>query len=365
MECSAADVTQVIEDARRVCAVPAPTFAEGPRGELVAELLAAAGVPGAPDGAGNIVAQLGSGPATDAVVFAAHLDTVFAADTPIAFAEADGRLSAPGIGDNSVAVAALVHLARRLRGRALARPVVLAATVGEEGLGDLRGAKALLDERPCAAFVAVEGQMLDSVTTTAVGSVRFAITVRGPGGHPWSDRGRPSAVHGLLGPLHRVVRDLTDAGLVANVGVIEGGTVINAIAAEARAQLDVRSADDAALGRAAELVPAAFADLEPGLTGDVRPLGHRPGGRLDPGHPLLAAARRARERAGLPPAADRPSSTDANAALGRGIPALTVGVTTGAHSHRLDEYIDLDPIPRGLAALEALVAELAGVPDAD
>ena len=353
------DPDRVLADARRICAVPAPTFAEEARAELVTELLAEAGVVPARDGVGNVVAELGDGPAEEAVVFAAHLDTVFSADTEIAFAEQPGRLAAPGLGDNSLAVAALIQLARRLAPRRPSRRVVLAATVGEEGLGDLRGAKALLDERPCAAFVAVEGQMLDSLTVAAAGSVRFRIIIRGPGGHPWSDRDNPSAVHALLQPLAGLVAELRQAGLVANVGLIGGGTVINAIAAEARAELDVRSEDERALRRAAELVPAAFAAVGDGLTVEIAELGHRPGGRIDPDHPLLAAARRARERAGLQAAPERASSTDANAAHGRGIPAITVGVTTGGNAHRLDEYIDLEPLPAGLVALEALAVDLA------
>jgi tripeptide aminopeptidase len=202
--------------------------------------------------------------------------------------------------------------------------------------------------------------MLDSLTVAAAGSIRFRITVRGPGGHPWSDRDNPSAIHALLEPLAAVVAGLRTAGLVANVGVIGGGTVINAIAAEARAELDVRSEDERALRRAAERVHAAFASLGDGLEVEIAELGHRPGGRIDPDAPLLAAARRARERAGLEAAPELASSTDANAAHGRGIPAITVGVTTGGNAHRLDEYIDLEPLPAGLTALQALATELAG-----
>ncbi len=353
------DADRVLADARRICAVAAPTFAEEARAELVARLLGEAGVVAERDAVGNVVAVLGEGPEEDAVVFAAHLDTVFAADTEIGFTEAPGRLGAPGLGDNSVAVAALVELARRLAPRVPQRRMVLAATVGEEGLGDLRGAKGLLDQRPCAAFVAIEGQMLDSLTLAAAGSVRFRIIIRGPGGHPWSNRDNPSAIHALLAPLAGLVGELRTAGLVANVGVIGGGTVINAIAGEARAELDVRSEDEGELRWAAERVPAAFADVAVGLEVEVQELGHRPGGRIDPDHPLVAAARRARESAGLEPAPELASSTDANAAHGRGIPAITVGVTTGANAHRLDEYIDLEPLPAGLAALEALAIELA------
>jgi tripeptide aminopeptidase len=307
-----------------------------------------------------VIAELGAGPAADEIVLAAHLDTVFAGDTEIVFREQDGRLAAPGIGDNSLAVAALVHLARRLRALPLRRPVVLAATVGEEGLGDLRGAKALVQARPCQAFIAVEGMMLDSLTVAAVGSLRFRLTVRGPGGHPWSDRGNPSAIHGILGPLQAIADRAGRAGVVVNVGVIGGGTVINAIAGTASAELDLRSEDEGALRTAAEVVRDAFAGLGNGLELEIEGLGHRPGGRLDPAHELLSAARAARARAGLPEATESASSTDANAAHGRGIPAITVGVSTGANAHRLDEYIDLGPIPAGLASLEALVDELAG-----
>jgi tripeptide aminopeptidase len=351
---------RVIQDARTICAVPAPTFSEAARGELVAQLFTAAGVVPDRDVAGNVIARLGDGPAAEAIVFAAHLDTVFAAGTEIVLREQDGRLAAPGIGDNSLAVAALVHLVRHFGGRPLRRPVVLAATVGEEGLGDLRGAKALVESVPCAAFVAVEGMMLNSLTVVAVGSVRFRLTVDGPGGHPWSDRENPSAIHAILGPLRAIVEELRAQDLVANVGVIAGGTVINAIAGKASAELDIRSEDDGALRRAADTVRDAFDGLDPGLTVTIEPLGHRPGGRLDPGHELLAAAQVARRRAGLPAAPEEASSTDANAAHGRGIPAITVGVSTGANAHRLDEYIDLEPIPAGLASLEALVDELAG-----
>ncbi|HEX4009492.1 MAG TPA: M20/M25/M40 family metallo-hydrolase [Solirubrobacteraceae bacterium] len=349
---------RVIDDARAICAVPAPTFAEGPRGELVAELFAGAGVTPDTDAAGNVVAQVGDGPAERTLVLAAHLDTVFEAGTAIAFDEQDGRLAAPGIGDNSLAVASLVHLARRLAGRPLDRPVLLAATVGEEGLGDLRGAKALVAERPCAAFVAVEGMTLDTITTAAVGSLRFRVTVRGPGGHPWSDHGTPSAVHGLVDVLATVLDAVTDPHVVLNVGVIHGGTVINAIAGQASAEIDLRCEDEATLRRAGEQVRAATAGLEPGLTVALDELGHRPGGRIASDHELLAAARRARGLAGLPPAPETASSTDANAAHGRGIPAITVGITTGDNAHRLDEYIDLAPVPAGLAALDALVEEL-------
>src|SRR4051794_8081631 len=161
---SDAAVARLLDETRRICAMPAPPFGEGPRAELVAWLLGESGASARIDHTGNVVARLGP-PDGDAVVFAAHLDTVFAAGTEIRFEERDGRLAAPGIGDNSIAVAALAHLARHLRDVRLSTPVALVATVGEEGLGDLRGATALIDELPVRAFVAVEGQMLHAIKT--------------------------------------------------------------------------------------------------------------------------------------------------------------------------------------------------------
>jgi tripeptide aminopeptidase len=351
---------QVLEDARAICAVPAPPFGEGPRGEFVGRLFEQAGAPTNRDQAGNVVASLGGGPPHAAIVFAAHMDTVFEAGTEISFRSEPGRLAAPGLGDNSLGVAALLHLARHLLAARPRRPVHLVATVGEEGLGDLRGAKALLQERRCDAFVAVEGQALDTITVAGVGSQRFRVSVRGPGGHPWGDRGTPSAIHGLIECLNGFLTGARSPATAVNVGVIRGGTVINAIAGEASADVDLRSAEAADLHRATEQFRGRLDRLPAGLDYELEPLGSRPAGRIEPDHELLLAARRARAAAGLPPAREDASSTDANAAYGLGIPAITVGVSTGGNAHRLSEYIDLDPLPGGLASLAALADELAG-----
>jgi tripeptide aminopeptidase len=351
-------VARVLDDTRRVCAMPAPPFGEGPRAELVAWMLGEARAPARIDDAGNVIAPLGP-EGEDTLVFAAHLDTVFPAETELAFVEGDGRLAAPGVGDNSIAIAALLHLARHLQGVTLARPVALVATVGEEGLGDLRGAKALLDELPVGAFVALEGQMLDSIKVAGVGSVRMRVVVRGPGGHPWGDRGTPSAAHGLIDGLSGALAEAHAADIVLNVGTMRGGTTINAIAGEAVAELDLRCEDHRLLLATASRIEEIVRWTPEGLEATIEPLGRRPGGRIAADHPLVQAARRARERAGLPPAEEGASSTDANAAYGRGIPAITVGVTTGGNAHRLDEYIDLAPIAAGLRSLEALAEELA------
>lgn len=360
---------RVLEEAQRICAVPAPTFAEHPRAELVARLFAEAGTPAQFDDAGNVVCRLGGG--GPAVVFAAHLDTVFPAEQRIEVVRGGGRVAAPGIGDNSVAVAALLHLARGFAGAPPASALVLAATVGEEGLGDLRGAKHLVASVECQSFVAVEGQMLDEIAVAGIGSVRYRVTYHGPGGHSWGDRGTASAVHGLIAAASEFVdgvQDLlrvaeaTDAPEVAiNIGRIQGGTSINTIAAEATLELDLRALDPDVLAELSRRAVARFESAPPGLQATVELVGQRPSGELEPDHPLLTAARRARAEAGLEPAHERASSTDANAAYGRGIPAITVGVTTGANEHRLDEYIDEEPVAAGLRALELLARGLTEV----
>jgi acetylornithine deacetylase/succinyl-diaminopimelate desuccinylase-like protein len=349
----------VLADCQRVCAVPAPTFEEEERGALVAELLVQAGARPRRDGVGNVVCAFGENGAP-AVVFAAHLDTVFGREQPIEIVHDTerGRMIAPGIGDNSLGVAALLHLARRFAGRQPTQPLILAATVGEEGVGDLRGAKHLLAETPCAGFVALEGAMLDRLEIGGVGSTRYRVTYRGPGGHSWSDRGRPSAVHGLLARAASFLSNGPPPNVSVNIGRIDGGTSINTIAAAATLELDLRSEDPSALDAVAQRAADHFAAAPEGIEQAIELIGQRPSGQTPPNHPIVEAAREARRRAGLEPATEGTSSTDANAAYGRGIPAITVGVSTGGNAHRPDDYIDIEPIAAGLRALELLADSL-------
>ncbi len=362
------DAARVLADAERICLVAAPTFAESERGALVAQLLREAGGSPELDDVGDVLCRFGGpGPA---IVLAAHLDTVFAAPTTLQVVRHGDRVAAPGIGDNSLGVAALAHLARRLAAAPPRRPVVLAATVGEEGLGDLRGAAHVVDTVACTCFIAIEGQSLHSLEHAGIGSTRYRVTYSGAGGHPWGDRGTPSAVHGLIRQADRLLAWAEDRraidserDLVVNVGRIEGGSTINTIAAEAMLELDLRSRDPEALEAVSRRAQELFGQPPEGLTAIVQRVGRRPSGGIGRDHPLLAAARRARTRAGLRAADEGASSTDANAAYGRGIPAITVGVSTGDNAHRLDEYIDVEPIAAGLRALELLVSLLADGPD--
>jgi tripeptide aminopeptidase len=353
-------LADVIRDALEVCAVPAPTGAEQQRAVTVAGRLAAVGLAPWIDAAGNVLARVGA-PDADAVVVAAHLDTVFAATTPLAPRRDGNRLFGPGIGDNAVAVAALIELGRSLQATRRDPPVavLLAATVGEEGLGDLRGIRAVLDEHTACAVIAVEGHGIDSVVTRGVASARFVVTITGPGGHSWRDRDRPSALHALFDAARRVI---DAAGPVAvNIGVARGGTSVNTVAAEAQMEIDLRSLDEQSLEAAVLRIRDALATAPAGLGIVVRAAGRRPGGGLRPGDPLLTALQRARADAGLPAAIEDAASTDANAAFAAEIPALAIGLTRGGGTHRTDEWIDLAPLARGVETLLRLVHRRAGL----
>jgi acetylornithine deacetylase/succinyl-diaminopimelate desuccinylase-like protein len=287
----------------------------------------------------------------------AHLDTVFADIDAIAVRRDGDLLHAPGIGDNSLGVAALLFLARRAAaGVPGGRPLVLAATVGEEGLGNLRGARAVVAAEQPAELVALEGGGAGRLAVTGIGSARFSLRATAPGGHSWSDRGSPSALHVLIAVLDRHLRDSRTESV--NVGSVHGGAGINMLAPEAVATLEFRDADEGRLAAAARRLAS-----EPGV--EVTELGRRPAGAVAPGHPLVAAAIRAAVAAGLGRPQLGTSSTDANAALGAGVPAITVGLCDSHDAHTPEEHVDVSGLGPALGALADLVGQrVAAGPEA-
>ena len=351
-------VRRAVDDACAICEIAAPTGREQRRAAWVADRMREAGLDPAIDEAGSVIARIG--PPGDPIVVAAHLDTVFADVEEIAVRREGDVLHAPGIGDNSLGVAGLLHLARHAGEHPpRARPLVLAATTGEEGFGNLRGAQHVVRTLRPAEFVALEGGGAGELVVTGVGSARYAIRITVPGGHSWRDRDEPSAVHLLVDLLGRV---LADAGTASrNVGEIHGGAGINVLAPGAEATLEFRDADTARLdAAAARLREAARAAGSGSVDVEVEELGRRPGGAVDPGHPLVRDAIAAAVAAGLerPHLAD--ASTDANAALGAGIPALTVGLCHSRDAHTLEESVDVRPLGASLAALTDLIDRRTG-----
>jgi tripeptide aminopeptidase len=350
-----------VAEAIALCEIPAPTGAEEARAREVARRLTVLGLDARGDAAGNVLARVGGdGPA---LAVAAHLDTVFAGLDEVRVWR-DGQLvHGPGIGDNALGLAGLLHLARRLTGAgagALRRPVLLAATVGEEGLGDLRGARAVIAGGGVQELIAVEGGDLADVVPGGPGSVRVRIACTAPGGHSWADRGAPSAAHALIRLLGEV---LAEPGVEAvNVNGLASEGQVNAIAPRAGALLDLRDLDGARLGAARAALERRVAAVA-GATGAAIALevvGDRPGGRLPADHPLLADLLAVRAAAGLPEAEPSLQSTDANAALGAGLPALTIGLARVLGAHTLAEHADVSELATGLDVLAGLVARRAG-----
>lgn len=349
---------------KRVCETPAPTFTEEARAELVASLLREAGLEPERDEVGNVLAEVpdGSGPRTALV---AHLDTVFDAGVDVTVRQTnDGRWCAPGIGDNSASVAVLLHLAAEVgRGRLPDRPrLLLAFTVGEEGLGDLRGARRLVADRAdrLDAFLAIDGH-LGSIVDAGVGSTRLRVEYEAEGGHAWGDYPSPSAVHALGDAIHALTRVPvpTVPRSSLNVGQAGGGSAINAIAAASWATLDLRSLDADVL---AEMAAEAERRLRSvarrhRVTARVERVGDRPAGRSDDGR-LARTASEVLRRHGLEPRLGA-SSTDANAAMAAGVPALCLGVYHGGGAHRTGEWLDPGSLTVGASVVRALLGRLA------
>lgn len=352
---------RVIELTAEIAAIPAPTGDELARTRYATAQFTDLGLRDvAADELGDVVGYVpGSGSGKQLVV-SAHIDTVFPRETDLSIRREPQRLWGPGIGDNSLGVAALLGLPLVLEqaGLAPAVDVVLVANVGEEGLGNLRGIRAVMDRlQHVGAVIVLEGHTLGRVTHTAVGSRRYRIRVSGPGGHSWGDYGRPSAIHVLATLIDQLaaIPLPTQPKTTLNVGLIEGGISVNTIAAEASCVVDLRSTDMRELKRLAHhlehLVKGA---RRGGVSTELELLGERPAGSAPTNCNVVQTAMSALRALGIEPVCDA-SSTDANIAISRGIPAVCIGITTGAHAHRLDEYIDLAPIPMGLSQLTLTV----------
>lgn len=341
----------LVDDLVAFASIPAPTFFEEARLAWIEERVAEMPGTATRDAVGNLVLRIGDG-APD-VLLLAHVDTVFPAETALRFREQRGRIVGPGIGDNAAAVVTVLDVAGRIA-RDAGGSFAVAFTVGEEGLGNLRGAHEACERLRPSCAIAVEGHGLEQVLVDAVGSVRLQVSVAGPGGHSWENRGTPSAVHALLQIGDALASDGSDATPV-NVGVISGGQSVNTIAAQARLVVEMRSLEEAALDDFANRVRALR--VEPPLTVEVEEVGRRPGGTMDRSAALLAVVREVRRRLRLPDVLGA-GSTDANAALMRGIPAVTLGVAHGGRMHSVDEWIDSISLELGARQLEDVLERL-------
>lgn len=353
----------VLDDAVAICEVPAPTFYEGERAAFVRRLGAGLGLgDGEVDEVGNVIWEMSGDPALATVVVSAHLDTVFGPEVRPRVERRGSVLVAPGIGDNSLGVAALVHLADAARRELAPRgTLVAAANVCEEGLGNLRGMRALWERYGSRAgtWVVLEGGTFNTVEAAGIGSRRYRITARGPGGHSWQDFGLPSAIHGLA----RLIAALAEIELPAgdrttyNVGVISGGTSVNTIAAEASCLLDLRSESGQGLEQIESQVRrlAAAASASEGISLDFELVGDRAGGRLAADHWLIALVESCAAATGVVIKWEA-GSTDANVPLSHGAPAVCLGFGQGKNLHTVQEEVDTTPVGSALEMAYRVIA---------
>jgi acetylornithine deacetylase/succinyl-diaminopimelate desuccinylase-like protein len=352
---------QIADYAEQICLVPAPPFKEGERASFVADLFRDLGYEPVIDEIGNVVVRRSGAGREKSMMLLGHTDTVFPEGTDITVKRSNGAMTGPGIGDNSLGAAALLGIARALDDMSLqtAGDLILVANVGEEGLGNLRGARAAVDqfESELGAVIAVEGHSLGRVTSGAVGSRRIKVTVTGPGGHSWGAFGQPSAIHVLGHIIHEIdsLSVSTDPKTTYNLGMIEGGVYVNTIDPRATAVIDMRSVDVDSLNELASSVERIIAAQDKDqISTEVEVLGERPAGQTPDSSPIVQTGLAILRELEMEPYTDA-SSTDANVPISRGIPAVCVGVTRGEGAHRIEESIQIEPISSGIAQLLKLV----------
>ncbi len=338
----------------KLCRIPAPTFFEQKRAEWMAARFRELGWDAKIDRAGNVVAALNSRRDVPMLAVTAHLDTVLAPRSPEEIKVSnDGKLFGPGVSDNGAGLSALLAMAAVWRA---VEPLgglapVLIANVGEEGEGNLSGMRYLCRSGAGSrikAFLVLDGPGTDRITSQALASRRFDVSLTGPGGHSWSDYGIGNPVHALSRAItlfaDRVPGDGPKSSF--NFGLIEGGSSINSIPSEARTKVDLRSESAARIDEMASLLAASVDEAvgiensrgTPRVAAKIKEIGSRPGGELAQDAPILECLRAVDAHLGIRSHLDC-SSTDANIPLSLGIPAVSIGTGgQGGGAHTASEW---------------------------
>lgn len=356
----------VIEEIARIAAIPSPSYHEQALAEYYAQRLREAGVRDvAIDSERNAYGVIKGTSGHPTLLMNAHLDTVFPLGTDLTVRREGRRLYAPGIGDDSTGLAAVLWTARAINesGVRLQGNLIVAGNSCEEGLGDLKGMKALMQalKDRVDMVIPVEPSSLGRIANQGVGSRRFKITARTHGGHSWGAFGAPSAVHVLC----QVVADIASIEVprepktTYNVGKFSGGVSVNTIAPEASLELDMRSVDANELSSLEQKVHSILEarSRKSGMALETVLVGDRPPGTTPESDPLIDKIREVHRALGIKSFLHA-GSTDANVPMWMGIPAATVGVTMGGNGHRQDEFIELGPLVRGLRQLFLLAVYL-------
>ncbi|MHA2250029.1 MAG: M20/M25/M40 family metallo-hydrolase [Candidatus Kariarchaeaceae archaeon] len=347
---------ELIKDTIEITEIKAPPFEENNRGEYIQNFFEKLGYETKIDGIGNIIAAEDFGDLKDPVIFSAHLDTVFPESVEIKVKREGDILYAPGVGDDSRGLAVVLQIAKLVKKLNKKYPILFVATVGEEGIGDLRGVKYLFQDQehesmhPVRSFVTIDGTDNSRIVTHGIGSLRYRVHYNGPGGHSFGAFGQVNPAFALGDFMEKLGKEQvpSDPKTTFSVGVIGGGTSINSIPDHIWADIDLRSADPMELTnldiRCKQLVQEAAEketmrrDSE--ITSSLELLGNRPTGKLPDDSFLLEAVQRANNYFEITTNLI-PSSTDANVPLSKGIPAISLAsVDKSGRAHSLDEWID-------------------------
>jgi len=364
--------------------IPAPPFGEAARSDWLAERFRALGLLKVhKDAVGNVC---GSNPGVSQGIISvsAHLDTVFPANTPLNIRQQGRKLYGPSISDNASGVTALLATAAAFANFNLphAASLLFIGNVGEEGEGDLRGMRRIFSDPQwkdsIQASVVLDGAGTDTIVAEALGSRRFEVTVRGPGGHSWSDFGAPNPIVVLGRAIHvfSQTRVSSSPKTTFNVGVIRGGTSVNSIPESASMRVDLRSSSASEIerlefelrraleqGMLEEEVRTASSrnsHRRPELSSEMVVIGDRPGGELDPGARILQIARAVDAHLGNDAHIQR-ASTDANIPISLGREAIAIGSGgSGGGAHTLQEWFDTTGRELALERILLIMLCLAG-----
>lgn len=358
LERARANEADLVKTQIALCEIPAPPFKESVRAEAYKQRFEALGLKNVRiDKIGNVIGERPGKAARPNLVFAAHLDTVFPEGTDVKVKQNGSKLAGPGISDDCRGLAVVLGVVKALDEAKVETPgtITFVGNVGEEGLGDLRGVKHLFNEElkgKIDRFVSVDGTGTPDITNQAVGSYRYRITFKGPGGHSYGAFGIANPIHALGRAIDGIadIQVPTTPKATFNVGRVGGGTSVNSIAFEAWMEVDMRSPDPGELKKVQTQVLAAvdkaLADenarwkdrgkisVEKTLVGD------RPAGSTPADSPIVKAGLSVAKALGAD-AKLGASSTDSNYPMSLGIPAITIpGGGDGAHAHSLEETFD-------------------------
>jgi tripeptide aminopeptidase len=349
----------------RLCEIASPTFAEGPRARAVAEELRALGLQDVHvDATNNVIGVLPGREPGPTFLLDAHTDTVFPAATDVRVRRDHGKLTAPGVGDDTANLACGLFLLRLVRDCGLPLPgtLIFSGTAGEEGLGDLCGIKAVMKDLADQVdyVLALDGQ-LGRICNQGVGSHRHKITVKAQGGHSWADFGAPSAIHALGATIARIAKLKVPKHprTTFNVGIISGGTSVNTIAESAEMLLDMRSVSAEELMSLEDHVLAILPEVEQEYNVHIERqlVGDRPAGSKADTVWMVDTIRQVHASLGIQTQVNA-ASTNANVPLSQGIPAVVIGTYTGKGTHRLEEWIDERSVILGMKQLTLAVLAL-------